>query len=41
VDVIVAHLIAAAIGNATVVGASLDQLISQLPARSSFATSHI
>jgi hypothetical protein len=37
----VAHLIAAMIGNVMVVGASLDQSISQLPARSFFATSHL
>jgi hypothetical protein len=33
-----AHLIAAVIGNAMVVEASLDQLIEELPVRSSMAT---
>jgi hypothetical protein len=41
VDVIAAHLIAAAIGNKVVVGASLDQSIKQLPTRTSIATRHL
>ena len=40
-DVIVAHLIAAVIGNKLVAGASLDQSIKQLPTRTSIATRHL